>query len=291
VKPCSSPPATSASTTATTSSRQVRTAGLRPPGRCAVQRSLGVVGFSRHHQPCSVFELGHAKDVVEGRPVLLAGEPAASDFEALEHRSVELLAGAAGGLAVGATAAGGEAGRWCRVLRLGIRCRRLGGSAPGRCRWGRSSGPGRRSRCKSPWSAGPPGTSRTPCGGAALRGSGGCLPSRVPCAAKQQLLDPAKHLRGGERLVRTRVADTVPLHDSDVGRVGEDLGEPLPGERRRRLASLAAVGETAVRQLSGQALQVPSSKKVWLVAIRAKIVPEFPHNDVLLGRDRVLRAN
>jgi hypothetical protein len=91
--------------------------------------------------------------------------------------------------------------------------------------------------------------------------------------------------------VRTRVADTVPLHDSDVGRVGEDLGEPLPGERRRRLASLAAVGETAVRQLSGQALQVPSSKKVWLVAIRAKMVPEFAHNDVLLGRDRVLRAN
>jgi len=43
-----SPPANSASTAATTSSRQVRAADLRPPGKCAVQRSLGVVGFSRH---------------------------------------------------------------------------------------------------------------------------------------------------------------------------------------------------------------------------------------------------
>lgn len=45
---------------------------------------VGVAGrqafdSSRHHS-CSVFELGHVEDVVEGRPVLLIGEPAVFDF-------------------------------------------------------------------------------------------------------------------------------------------------------------------------------------------------------------------
>ena len=57
-----------------------------------------------------VFELAHAEDVVEGRPVLLVAEPAVFHVEALEHRRVELLAGAVGGLPVGVAAAGGEGG-------------------------------------------------------------------------------------------------------------------------------------------------------------------------------------
>ena len=57
-----------------------------------------------------VFELAHAEDVVEGWPVLLVAKPAVFHVEALEHRRVELLAGAVGGLAVGVPAARGEGG-------------------------------------------------------------------------------------------------------------------------------------------------------------------------------------
>lgn len=54
---------------------------------------------------CSVFQLGHVEDVVEGRPVLLTAEPAVFHVQPLEHRRVELLAGAVAGLAVGVAAA------------------------------------------------------------------------------------------------------------------------------------------------------------------------------------------
>ena len=42
---------------------------------------------------CSVFELGHGEDSVEGRPVLLMAEPAAFHVQAFEHGGVEQLAG------------------------------------------------------------------------------------------------------------------------------------------------------------------------------------------------------
>ena len=68
-------------------------------------------GFeSRQLHSCFVFELGRVEDVVEGRPVLLVAEPAVFHVEALEHRGVELLAGAVAGLAVGVAAAGREGG-------------------------------------------------------------------------------------------------------------------------------------------------------------------------------------
>jgi hypothetical protein len=45
------------------------------------------------HVPYSNRE-GHVEDVVEGRPVLLAGEPAVFHVEALEDGGVEELTGA-----------------------------------------------------------------------------------------------------------------------------------------------------------------------------------------------------
>ena len=98
---------------------------------CALRGSLGDVaqlarapalhaggrGFESHRLHSSfVFELGHAEDVVEGRPVLLVAEPAVLHVEALEHRRVELLAGAVGRLGVGVGAAGGEGGRQLQDL-------------------------------------------------------------------------------------------------------------------------------------------------------------------------------
>ena len=78
-------------------------------------------GFeSRQLHSCSVFELGHVEDPVEGRPVLLIAELAAFHVEAFEDCGVEQFAGAIVGLAVGVAAAGGQRrGQFKDLLPLG----------------------------------------------------------------------------------------------------------------------------------------------------------------------------
>ena len=50
------------------------------------------------------------------------------------------------------------------------------------------------------------------------------------CTGGKEFLDPAEDLGNDERFVGAGVLDGVPLHHADVDRVGEDLGEALPGE-------------------------------------------------------------
>jgi hypothetical protein len=70
-------------------------------------------------------------------------------------------------------------------------------------------------------------------------------------------LDPAEHLGRDQRFVGAGVLDPVPLHDADVDRVGEDLGEALPGDGCGGLSPLAPVGEALVGQFARQTLQGP----------------------------------
>jgi hypothetical protein len=62
----------------------------------------------------------------------------------------------------------------------------------------------------------------------------------------------------GERLVATFVLDPVPFHDTDVGPMGEEPGQPRDGNRLGRIvAGPAPVAEAAVGHLMGQALHGP----------------------------------
>ena len=80
----------------------------------------------------------------------------------------------------------------------------------------------------------------------------------------EQFLNPAEDLGGDERLVGAGVLHLVPLHSAHVDRVGENLGQALPGDRRRGLGSAAPVGEAPVGQLGGEALEGPLPAGVML---------------------------
>ncbi|MDA8296843.1 MAG: hypothetical protein M0004_09700 [Actinomycetota bacterium] len=81
-------------------------------------------------------------------------------------------------------------------------------------------------------------------------------------ARGEQLLDPAEDLGRDERLVGARVLHPVPLHDADVDRIGEDLGQALPGDGLGRPVAPGPVGEASVGQLSRQTLERPLARGV-----------------------------
>ena len=347
---------------------------------CALRGSLGDVaqlarapalhaggrGFESHRLHSSfVFELGHAEDVVEGRPVCLVAEPAVLHVEALEHRRVELLAGAVAGLAVGVGAAGGESSRQLQDLlplaEVGVEVSEavLGGSdvaadarllglqgrdvdragvvgveelAPLRFGLGEPAGEQLalggigtlafddlgghllaqpfRPRCRQldalvevfdlgfevfcgdvALPAGAVGivllAQTEEVGVAALGVLDGQAPPahravqealqvvgvlslpRAACGAGgEQFLDPAESLGVDERLVGAGVADAVPLDDADVGRVGEELRQSLPGDRPGVPVTPGAPGEPFVGELLRQPLEGPLARRVVLESER-----------------------
>ena len=90
------------------------------------------------------------------------------------------------------------------------------------------------------------------------------LPGPPRGADGEQLLDPTEGLWSDERLVGALVLDTVPLHDADVDRVGEDLGQPLPGDRLGLAVTASPAHKPAVGQLLRQALERPFAGGVGL---------------------------
>jgi len=76
-------------------------------------------------------------------------------------------------------------------------------------------------------------------------------------AGREQLLDPAEDFAGGERLVQAGVLDATPAGDADIDRVGEDLGEALPGDRLDRAVPPPPAGEATMAQLARQTLEAP----------------------------------
>jgi len=90
------------------------------------------------------------------------------------------------------------------------------------------------------------------------------LPGPPRGAGGEQFLDPAEGLWSDERLVGAGVLDAVPLDDADIGRVGEDLGQPLPGDGLWLPVAPCPVGESPVGQLLRQALERPFAGRVVL---------------------------
>ena len=76
-------------------------------------------------------------------------------------------------------------------------------------------------------------------------------------AGGEQLLDPAKGLGCGERLVEAGVLDPTPTDDAGVDGVGEDLGQTLPGDRLEGSVPPPPVGKATMSQLASQAVEGP----------------------------------
>ncbi len=82
-------------------------------------------------------------------------------------------------------------------------------------------------------------------------------PGPPRCSSGELLLDPAEDLEVDERFVGAEMLGAVPLHDPDVDRVGEDLGQPLPGDRFGLAVTASSVAKAAVGQLLRPALEGP----------------------------------
>jgi len=87
--------------------------------------------------------------------------------------------------------------------------------------------------------------------------------ARSSCRTRrEQFLEPVEDIGIDQRFVAAGILGAVPLHHADVDRVGEDLGQSLPGNGCGGLPPLAPVDEALVGQLAGQTLQSPVACRV-----------------------------